>query len=220
MRIGLRIGFSVFILLSIVLGSIAAQEPIKVPHQEPIQEAYAKSKDEWKQQAIAFMAGIHPRLGRQSTVNQLSEYVARDIVKLAKPKEEYGFIKNYTDKQITFLFLDDRQKPSVMLGKLMTLIKGKMLSAHYEIRFLDHDQKSTDQMWSYICEFTRGLEPAYFDVYVQFQNDAFLRGSKKVPFYHQMNMKVYEDGKAIKLEITAPNHEPVSMVFDQRRRFL
>jgi len=87
---------------------------------------------QWQKEAVAFLGCHHARLGAGSFANQLRHSVARDIVELAKPKEEYGFIKNFTDKPIIYLSFTSSGS-----RYWLYFIKGEPLIPQYQKCFID-----------------------------------------------------------------------------------
>jgi len=207
-------------LLSMGLATLAAQEPI----QEP------RSKAQWQDEGVAFSAIHHARLGAKSFASQLPQNVARDIVELIKPKEEYGFIKNFTDKQIAFLSFDDILNPQIMLYVSTAIIQRNTLAPNNQISFIveanDGERAYGIERvliriyWTMILR-TRwipGLTDRLFDVYLQFQNESFVRKATNVHFSDLMNMKVYNEGQRIRLEVTSPYREPTNYYAEPVKR--
>lgn len=207
-----KINLSV-VLLSMGLATIAAA-------QEPIQEQIHKIQ-QWQKESLAFMAGHHARLGAASFVSYLPQYVAKDIVELIKPKEEYGFIKNCTDKSIAIFGLEEVQEPRVMLSVSTDILRRATLDPAHQICFIAQGYEGKREIVRYngtlsikTC-WISGVTDRLFDVCFQFADEHLVRRASKVLCSELMNFKVYKEGEHIKLEVTSPKHEPAIYYTEQ-----
>ncbi len=192
--------------LAVALLSMGILRAAQAPVQEPIPEI------QWRQAGCAFLPGLYEKAGANSLVKQLPPDVAKDIVMLAKPKEEYGFIKNYTDKHIDFLSFHD-----FGVKYLPVVLKPKnRLAPHHEVRFIvpanELDRFLGDHS---IIDIDVGIHwwlsvDRLFDVNIRLSDEPRLF-VKNVLFSELMNIEVYkEENGHVKLKITAPDHDPVS----------
>ncbi len=127
-------------ILLITSGTILAQEFIA---NELIREQITKTQ--WQQKGLAFMFGVHSRLGVESIVNQLPMHIAQDIVKFAKPKEEeYGFIKNFGCRPIVYFSF-----VSYRLG--CTIMPDIFIAQLHQMRFSSESKWPLWHGWGVCC---------------------------------------------------------------------
>ncbi len=181
--------------------------------QAPVQEPITNKTQQFRLGGYAFMAGHHPRLGAQSIVNRLPSDVAKDIVKFAKPSKGYGFIKNFTDKQIVFFGFVDAQVPSIIPPKYIIDSKNALASL-YKSRFIVEkelpykhhmiiDERGNQQGWM------EGISDRLFDIYMHLQGEPSII-IKNVRFFDLVNLKVFREHLRIRIEVTSQDHDPVS----------
>lgn len=201
-----------------VPGVVASELRFYKPVQEPI-NAW-ETHENYQQAGRAFLAGLLPRSGAESMVNELPSHIARDIVELAKPRENqkgYGFIKNYTNKPIVFFGFElamfyERESFNGIITD------GYYLRPRYQFQFIvptterERIVSACDYEYAVIqngvrsCWFS-GSHDIRFNVVVQFQGEQ-AQIIDKVIFSQLMNLRVYKEGLHTKLEVPAPNRRP------------
>lgn len=191
------------IFLSMSLGAVAAQEPIP--------------EIQWQKAGTAFMAGLDPRFGTASVASHLPQSVARDIVESIKPKEEYGFIKNFTDKQIVKFRMITLGLPTYMKYYWDIITAANSLASKNRLHLITETNKqdttsSKDCVFNYqwgrhVCLASRDF--FQFDIVVQFQDGPEML-IMNVLCSDLMNLNVFKEGKYIRLEVSCPYSAPAS----------
>ncbi len=203
----------------------AAQAPVQKPISkrdwptlEPVQEPIYGTQ-QWQQAGRTFSVGLYEKAGANSLVRQLPQYVARDIIKLIKPKEEYGFIKNFTDKAIVYFFVPDGKDPNehCLHFQFNIIADQKSLAPKHQLRcFITTEKNDTfvrpsgegvrRQWWPWMSSITDRL--GVFRITFQDEPEMYVR---EVHFSDLMNIEVYKEKSGrVRLEVTSPYHAPVS----------
>lgn len=184
------------IFLSMSLGAVALLSMGAInAAQVPVQEPVTNKTQQYRLGGCAFMAGLDPRFGAQSIVNQLPQPVARDIVELAKQKEEYGFIKNFTHKPIVYCCFADDQG----VARMQNIVVVRFDQIRFDIfvkKFLKSRLKT--------CVSKK------MSIYLRLLDVEHSITVRDVCVFELMNLSVYEDDKGIHLKVTSPNYDPVT----------
>ncbi len=224
MKILTKLCFAVALLS---MGALrAAQAPVQKPRslwdwptlkpvQEPIYGTQRLYKiQQWQQAGRASLPGLYENAGANSLTNELPQCVAQDIVKLAKPKEEYGFIKNFTDKAIVhFTVPDDRDPNARGLHFLFSVIEDwNRLAPKHQLRCFLTEKGATFIHQS--CEVYGQWRPWEINkldwINIQFQDEHEMFVGD-VNLSGLMNFEVYEEESGrIRVVVTSPYHAPVS----------
>ncbi len=216
--------------LAVVLLSMGTVRAAQAPVQEPIPEI------QWRQAGRAFLPGLYEKAGANSLVKQLPQYVAQDIVKFAKPKEEYGLIKNFADESIKYFNIKASNDPNLVsrvwgqrfancsIWELPLLLRGQNRLSFKNIRNLmivwTRDPNGCDSgtswppsgFWDFVLNKTTNK---LFDVYFRCRVEGPRLVARSVQFFNEMNLNFYKEGDRIKLVVTSPNHDPISYYAEQ-----
>ncbi len=196
--------------LAVALLGMGTIKAAQAPVQEPIPEI------QWRQAGRAFLPGLYEKAGANSLVKQLPQYVAQDIVKFTKPKEEYGLIKNFTNKPIIYfewIHQDHSGKTTYT-----TINDRNTLKAEHQTLFAAETEGDMRDYGRYYIILPRGwcmfgwldkIEHRFFDLTLQFQDEPEMI-IKNVSFYDRMNISIYKENERIRLEVTSQDQAPVS----------